>query len=180
MLKAIIPFLILLCMSPAMAYSDLKIVPYAGQEHRNIKALSTSDIAGYLNGKGLGYAKAAELNHYPGPSHVLAMSEELALTEEQIIKSQVIFNEMEKAAKSIGIKLVDEEMQLDRLFLNKKIETNSLSARVKSIALLSSKLRNIHLGAHLKQAAILKQGQIERYDFLRGYGKELKHEHVSH
>jgi len=180
MLKAIIPFSILLCMSSAMAYSEHKISSYIGQEHRNIKALSASDIASYLKGKGLGYAKSAELNHYPGPSHVLAMSAELSLTEEQIVKTKVNFNEMENAAKSIGIKLVDEEMELDQLFVNKTIEMNSLSARVKSIALLTSKLRIIHLSAHLKQVSILKQEQIEQYDFLRGYGNEHKHKHGAH
>lgn len=45
--------------------------PYAGQQERMIKALSTSEIDGLKKGKGMGLAKAAELNHYPGPRHVL-------------------------------------------------------------------------------------------------------------
>ena len=44
--------------------------PYAGQETREIKALSRDEINGYLSGDGMAFAKAAELNHYPGPKHV--------------------------------------------------------------------------------------------------------------
>ena len=38
--------------------------PYAGEESRNIKALSTEEIQGYEAGKGMGFAKSAELNGY--------------------------------------------------------------------------------------------------------------------
>src|SRR3954453_5821878 len=51
--------------------------PYAGMESRPIKTLSTTEIADYLSGKGMGFARAAELNHYPGPAHVLALASEL-------------------------------------------------------------------------------------------------------
>ena len=45
--------------------------PYAGEESRAIKSLSASEIQALRQGHGMGYAKAAELNHYPGPRHVL-------------------------------------------------------------------------------------------------------------
>lgn len=41
--------------------------PYAGQQSRDIKALSDEEMKGYLTGAGMGFAKAAELNRYPGP-----------------------------------------------------------------------------------------------------------------
>lgn len=37
--------------------------PYAGQQTREVKALSTQEVDDYLNGRGMGFAKAAELNH---------------------------------------------------------------------------------------------------------------------
>lgn len=43
----------------------------SGHETRDIKALSSDEVAALLAGKGMGYAKAAELNGYPGPAHVL-------------------------------------------------------------------------------------------------------------
>ncbi len=36
---------------------------YKGEETRTIKAMSAKQVNGYLSGKGLGLAKAAELNH---------------------------------------------------------------------------------------------------------------------
>src|SRR5687767_11125254 len=51
--------------------------PYVGQEDRAIKALDAKDVDGLLAGSGMGYAKAAELNGYPGPMHVLELAEKL-------------------------------------------------------------------------------------------------------
>src|SRR5262249_20157560 len=51
--------------------ADSSPVSYAGRQTRAIKALSEEDIAPLLNGEGMGMAKAAELNGYPGPKHVL-------------------------------------------------------------------------------------------------------------
>src|SRR4051812_3345086 len=57
--------------------------PYAGQEQREIKSLSADEVKDYLAGKGMGMAKAAELNEYPGPLHVLQLASELNLSPEQ-------------------------------------------------------------------------------------------------
>jgi hypothetical protein len=57
--------------------------PHAGQQQRAIKALSAGDVAGLLAGSGAGFAKAAELNGYPGPLHVLELANELRLSDAQ-------------------------------------------------------------------------------------------------
>jgi hypothetical protein len=44
--------------------------PYAGMQDRAIKALSEQQVADLGAGRGMGLALAAELNDYPGPSHV--------------------------------------------------------------------------------------------------------------
>ena len=54
--------------------------PYAGQEQRAIKALSDEEIRDLLDARGMGLAKAAELNSYPGPLHVLQLANELGLS----------------------------------------------------------------------------------------------------
>jgi hypothetical protein len=51
--------------------ADMPASPYAGQQTRAIKALAPEDLAALRNGEGMGMAKAAELNGYPGPAHVL-------------------------------------------------------------------------------------------------------------
>jgi hypothetical protein len=50
---------------------------------RRIKALSAEDVDGLLTGRGLALARAAELNGYPGPMHVLEHADALGLTGEQ-------------------------------------------------------------------------------------------------
>src|SRR6266705_6002469 len=57
--------------------------PYAGQQQRTIKALSDQDIGDLLEGRGLGLAKAGELNSYPGPLHVLQLADQLGLSDAQ-------------------------------------------------------------------------------------------------
>src|SRR4051794_31480114 len=76
--------------------------PYAGQQSRAIKALSADEISDYLEGRGMGTSKAAELNHYPGPVHVLAESARLGLSDAQRAQTQAIFDAMSVEAKRSG------------------------------------------------------------------------------
>jgi hypothetical protein len=62
------------CALTVPALGEHPLSPYAGQQTRAIKALSPEDLAGLLNGEGMGMAKAAELNGYPGPVHVLELA----------------------------------------------------------------------------------------------------------
>ena len=65
---------------------------YVGQEKRQIKTLSKTDIYDLQNGNGWGLAKAAELNGVPGPKHLLEMQGEISLNAEQIRRIQEIFS----------------------------------------------------------------------------------------
>jgi Spy/CpxP family protein refolding chaperone len=153
--------------------------PYLGQDRREIKALSQQDVEGYLSGKGLGYAKAAELNHYPGPRHVLDLAKELALTDEQTSRSQAIFNDMQADAAAQGKALVEKEQELDRRFADGSIDAELLKTLLSDIGKLQTQIRYIHLRAHLEQKALLTKHQIHLYDQLRGYeaGGDLPHRH---
>lgn len=153
--------------------------PYAGQEAREIKALSASEITGLLSGKGMGYAKAAELNGYPGPAHVLDLAEELGISTEQRNATQAIFDQMETSAKERGADLVSAERALDEMFKSKAIDESSLSELVTKIGRFQSQLRAVHLKAHLEQRRLLNERQVTEYTMLRGYehGKESQHHH---
>src|SRR3954449_8470012 len=91
-------------------------MPYAGQQGREIKALSDDEIAALRKGEGMGMAKAAELNGYPGPAHVLALTEQLGLTNAQQRDVRAIFERMSAAAKSLGNELIEKEQIMDQLF----------------------------------------------------------------
>lgn len=144
--------------------------PYAGQQNRMIKALSDEDVAGLLKGDGMGFAKAAELNGYPGPKHVLDLGERLSLTTEQRQQIQAIFDRMSATAKPLGTQLVERERVLDQLFQKGEITPDRLAAETAAIGDLQGRLRDVHLSAHLETKALLTAQQIVHYEQLRGYG----------
>ena len=144
--------------------------PYAGQQARSIKALSDGDIAALLKGEGMGLAKAAELNGYPGPAHVLSLAKQLGLTESQIEQVTVIRDRMSAAAKPLGAELIDHEQALDQLFAKGEITPDRLAAETAAIGELQGRLRSVHLAAHLETRAALNPDQTALYRRLRGYG----------
>jgi Spy/CpxP family protein refolding chaperone len=151
------------------ARADNQPAPYAGQQARSIKSLSAEDVAALLKGEGMGMARAAELNGYPGPVHVLTLADELRLTDSQRQQAQAIFDRMSAAAKVLGAKLVEREQVLDRLFVSGDITADRLAAETAAIGELQGRLRSEHLAAHLETRALLNSGQIARYQHLRGY-----------
>src|SRR5215469_17344529 len=146
-------------------------MPYAGQEARSIKALSDDDIAALRKGEGMGMAKAAELNGYPGPVHVLALAAQLGLTEGQRHDVRTVFDRMSAAAKPLGGELIAQEQALDQLFAQGEITPDRLAATTAAIAELQGRLRLVHLSAHLETRALLNADQIARYEQLWGYGQ---------
>ena len=144
--------------------------PYAGLESRSIKALSPEDVDRLLAGEGMGYALAAELNHYPGPRHVLDLADSLALTADQRGSVRAIRERMNAAAVERGRALVASEAELDSLFAQGAIDGATLRARTARIGAIEGELRAIHLQAHLETRAVLTDEQVARYDALRGYG----------
>jgi Spy/CpxP family protein refolding chaperone len=145
-----------------------------------IKALSEEEVQGYLSGSGMGFAQAAELNHYPGPKHVLALAEPLQLSAEQRQQTQGIFEAMQAEAVLLGQQLIERERQLETLFAAGTITEAQLEDVVMGIATIRGRLRVVHLRAHLVQKNILTPVQLRHYDVLRGYGASSHPNSPSH
>ena len=143
--------------------------PYAGLTARPIKALAPERTEELLAGRGAGYALAAELNHYPGPRHVLDLRAELGLSADQERAVQETFDAMEREAQALGRQLVDAETALDQAFRAGTLTPADLAHRTTEIGTLDGRLRAVHLAAHLRTKAILTAAQVTRYDHLRGY-----------
>jgi Spy/CpxP family protein refolding chaperone len=160
------------------AYAQTSQTPYAGEDKREIKALSPDEIQAYQNGQGMGFAKAAELNQFPGPKHVLELATELKLTDQQKTETQKIYDRMHTEAVRLGDLIISKEKALDHLFTSKQINSQRLQQTVADISRLQGELRVVHLQAHLETRRILSPDQIKQYDGLRGYGSEQKdHQH---
>ena len=161
--------------------------PYAGLERNEIKSLSTQEVSSLLAGHGMGYAKAAELNGYPGPLHVFELADRLDLTPKQLLRTRQLMDEHRSRARSLGAEVVAAERTLDRLFKDRSADATAVSMAAERVGVLQARLRAEHLNTHLAQAALLNPEQVRRYSELRGYsaasdaaGETLNHDSSSH
>lgn len=142
---------------------------YSGMEKRRVKALSGEQTADLLAGRGMGLALAAELNSYPGPSHVLELRDALDLSDEQASRTKALLDLMKAETIPLGRRIIENETELDRLFSERKITSARLTEIIKTIAEVQGALRAAHLRYHLDMAELLTPEQIRRYSQLRGY-----------
>lgn len=145
---------------------------YAGEEKREIKSLSDSDIEELKNGKGWGLAKAAELNGMPGPAHLLEMKDEIDLSANQVRAIEDLYKKMKQEAIPLGIELIELERELNAHFANRTITSEILSVLLEKVAQVQKKLRYVHLLTHLKTPDILTPEQISLYNKMRGYSSD--------
>jgi hypothetical protein len=145
---------------------------YVGQERHEIKSLSESDIEELKNGRGWGFAKAAELNGVPGPIHLLEMKEEIELSPKQIRRIEDVYQRMKRQAIPLGLELIELERKLNNHFANGTITEKLLNKLLGEIAHVYKKLRYTHLAAHLETPTIVTHQQIALYNTLRGYSSE--------
>jgi len=145
-------------------------MPYAGQEQREIKALSPEDVKALEAGEGMGLAKAAELNRYPGPRHVLDLAAPLELTGTQRGEAERIFSGMQSEAVRVGQEILTLERELEHGFSAHTITHAELTRLTEALGQLQGQLRASHLRAHLRMRDLLTPDQVERYHRLRGYG----------
>jgi len=175
-MKAVISIIALMvsAVSPALGQHSQ---PYAGQHAREIQALSTEEVQQFLSGAGMGYAKPAELNRYPGPMHVLELADKLALTPEQRARTKALMDAHKAEARRIGARRVEAERALDALFAGGKVDEEPLGRAVRAAAALEGEYRLSHLETHRRMRAFLTEEQVARYDQLRGYGSDAGHRH---
>ncbi|HVS02445.1 MAG TPA: periplasmic heavy metal sensor, partial [Thermoanaerobaculia bacterium] len=121
------------------------------------------------NGEGMGLARAAELNSYPGPRHVLELAGELALSVEQRARVEAIHDRMLAAAQRLGAAIIDKERHLDRRFAHHHLDEAALRQLTAAIGALYGELRFAHLRAHLETVEVLHPEQVAADDRLRGY-----------
>jgi hypothetical protein len=94
-----------------------------------------------------------------------------------------LFDHMKAEAIPVGVKLIEQEAELDRQFASRTITADRLKAMTASIAETQGALRDTHLKYHLSTAAILSPHQMRRYTDLRGYSASNpnpQHEHRRH
>ena len=126
----------------------------------------------------MGLALAAELNGYPGPSHLLELAGQLGLSPDQQAGIRMLFEAMKAETMQIGERLIGQEEALDRLFANHTVTSEALQVATAQIGETQARLREAHLKHHLSTVGLLQPQQLERYATLRGYaGGAIEHHH---
>jgi hypothetical protein len=167
----------------ALAQTTHPQQPYAELHARPVKALSEEQIADLRAGRGMGLALPAELNGYPGPLHVLEHADALGLTPAQLERTSALLEAMKAETVPLGVRLIEQESALDRLFATRTVQLSSLEAATRAIGATQGALRAAHLRYHLAMVEVLAPEQVQRYGLLRGYGDaqgELGHGHGAH
>ncbi len=147
--------------------------PYAGQQTREVKSLDAATVDALQKGEGHGMALVGELNHYPGPRHVLALADHLNLSAAQKVTTESICAKMHSAAVRLGQQIIEKERELSLTFQDNSISEARLRDLTAQIAAINGELRSVHLSAHLAMRRVLSPEQIEVYDSMRGYGGNM-------
>ncbi len=135
----------------------------------NKSGVSDEQRTQYLNGEGMGLAKPAELNHYPGPRHVLDIADKLGLSPGQLAATRALFDNVHTKAQTLGKQLLTREDELESLFREQHADADKVRQLTAEIANLQGQLRALHLTAHIRERALLTPEQVTKYDALRTY-----------
>lgn len=146
--------------------------PYAGQQEGVVRGLSDAEIAGYREARGMGLARPADINGFPGPLHVLELHEALGLSAEQRDAVQALYDRMRGEASALGEEFLARYAELEAAFRSGTITPETLAERTAEIGRIEGALRETHLRYHLLTRAILRPEQIAAYAQLRGYATE--------
>jgi hypothetical protein len=172
--RRFVPAMLLLCTTAVVGQTHDRPghhhhSPYADEPRSAVASLSAGQLDQLEKGEGMGLSRAAELNRYPGPVHVLDAAEELGLSDEQRRETRRILDAMKGDAVRLGKEIIEKETLLSRRFAHRHVDEEFLRDLTTEIGLLQGKLRLVHLLAHLRTTALLSNEQIARYDELRGY-----------
>lgn len=143
--------------------------PYTDQQASPIRGLTVQEIDDLTNGRGMGLARAAELNEHPGPRHVLELRTQLGVDAATAERTAAIIEEMTVEARALGAQILTQERALNQAFADRSVTRATLDAKVAALAERYGALRAVHLAAHLETRALLTSEQVAHYAVLRGY-----------
>lgn len=134
--------------------------PYAGHEELEISSLSPDQLRELRAGEGMGQARPAELNHYPGPKHALEMATELGLSTRQVEALTDTRRGMLGHAIATGEDIIEAERDLTELFRQGRPDEAAVQERAVALGVKYGELRAIHLVPHLETAELLSDSRL--------------------
>jgi Spy/CpxP family protein refolding chaperone len=114
-------------------------------------------------GRGFGMAFVADQNGYPGPLHVLELTDQLKLTADQETKVLTMLHEMFTQSRPKGARLLEAEARLRALFSGGRADDASVRTAVAAVEAARAEVRLVHLSYHLKTRDVLTPEQRRLY-----------------
>ena len=143
--------------------------PYAHTQSSEVSTLTPEEVRELRNGEGMGLARPAELNQFPGPKHLLDLVADLDLNPAQLARIKAIREKMKMRAIAKGGEILEMERRLADLFASGHPSVEEMNRITEHLGVMRGQLQAIHLLAHIESARELTADQIESYDRLRGY-----------
>jgi len=143
--------------------------PYAATQSLEFPTLTPEEVGQLRGGEGMGLARPAELNHFPGPKHLLELASELQLTAAQVERIGVIRLQMTTQAVAKGEEILRAESHLSDVFAGGRPTLEDVARITTHQAKMRGELQAIHLAAHIESTRELTPEQVSAYDRLRGY-----------
>ncbi len=154
---------------PALAQHSHDKQSHSYSRGSEVPSLTDEEVRTLRQGDGMGLARAAELNHFPGPRHLLDLAPELGLSDDQTMRIRAIYDRMKSQAVSKGEDIIKAESHLADLFASGEPSVGEMTRVAGHLGTIRGQLQAIHLRAHIEAARELSAGQIREYDRLRGY-----------
>lgn len=153
----------------ALAQHTHAASPYAHTQSAELATLTPDEVRELRNGEGMGLARAAELNSFPGPRHLLELKAELGLEHGQVARIEKIHATMKTQAIAKGEEILQAERHLANLFASGRPSATEVTRITEHLGIMRGQLQAVHLVAHIESARLLTAEQIKSYDRLRGY-----------
>ncbi|OZC01409.1 Spy/CpxP family protein refolding chaperone [Rubricoccus marinus] len=150
-----------------LALATLVALPAAAQPHTPPASLSQDEMHGLMMGQGMGLARAAEMQGFPGPKHVLELADSLALSDDQRRTAEALMARVQAEARALGARIVGVEAHLSEMFEADEVDRHHVEGAAHESARLHARLRLVHLAAHLDMRQALTAEQAARYHALR-------------
>ncbi len=165
-MRSLLPLLLVVAAPLAAAQHD-HAPAHDARSASHPSGLTADETAGLLDGLGLGMARPAELNRYPGPLHVLELADALGLSDDQRAEAERLRVQMRTEAVVLGQQLVEVERHLDALFASGDATDHAIDRMTAHAGTLRGRIRAAHLRTHVAMRDALTADQIERYVHLR-------------
>ncbi len=136
--------------------------PHAHAQSVEVPSLSPGEVRALRNGEGMGLARAAKLNHFPGPKHLLDLRMELKLSDARIERIKAIHRKMKTQAIAKGEDILQAELHLANLFALGSPAPAQVKRATEHLGVLRGQLRAIHLLGHIESARALTPGRSRR------------------